>query len=112
MKLRWLAGPVLVVVVAWGAAACGGPDIARPEDPVLAEGQRVYDASCASCHGKGGGGGATGPKLSGVVEARYTLEEHIAVITEGRGGSAMPAFRDLLTPEEIEAVARYEREVL
>jgi mono/diheme cytochrome c family protein len=48
-------------------------------------------------------------KLAGVVAARYpNIDDHIAVIREGRTG--MPAFDERLTPEEIEAVARWERE--
>lgn len=102
---------VLVMATALGVVACGSSDVATPDDPVLAEGQRVYEASCASCHGQGGGGGMA-PKLSGVVEARYTMDEHIDIITGGRPGTNMPAFEDRLSTEEIEAVARYEREVL
>jgi mono/diheme cytochrome c family protein len=107
---------VLVVLVTVGfalvAVACGGGggDIATPTDPVLAEGQNVYRANCASCHGTKGGGGQ-GPKLAGVVEAKWTLEQHMAIIAGGRG-AGMPKFESRLTPEQIEAVARYEREVL
>jgi mono/diheme cytochrome c family protein len=49
-------------------------------------------------------------KLAGVVAARYPdIEDHMAVIREGKGGR-MPKFGDQLSPEEIEAVARWERE--
>ena len=41
-----------------------------------------------------------------------TLEQHEAVIAQGRDGTRMPAFADSLSQDDIEAVARYEREVI
>lgn len=93
-------------------AGCASELPERPSDPVLATGYDVYNASCAQCHGVGGGGGV-GPRLAGrVTEAFPNLDDHVAVITEGRSGTNMPAFGDRLTAEEIVAVARYERESL
>lgn len=108
---RILIAFVLTLALAFGLVACGGGDdgAVTPSDPVLAEGQQVYKANCASCHGTKGGGGA-GVKLAGVVAGRFPdIADHIAVIANGRGGG-MPSFGDKLTPEQIEAVARYERE--
>lgn len=58
-------------------------------DPAL----RVYAASCASCHGPGGGGG-TGPSLRASTLTRAALAQ---VITQGKG--AMPAYPDLKADE-------------
>jgi mono/diheme cytochrome c family protein len=95
-------------------AACGsgsGGEAAVPDDPVLARGQQVYKDNCARCHGAKGGGGA-GVKLAGVVAARYPdISDHEAVIENGKGGN-MPSFKNQLSPEDIEAVARWEREGL
>lgn len=65
---------------------------------------------CASCHGPDGSGGV-GPRLAdgAVVDAYPAIEDQIAVITNGVEGTDMPAYRGLLTPEEIRAVAEYER---
>jgi cytochrome c oxidase cbb3-type subunit 3 len=80
-------------------------------DPELRTGREVYNGNCARCHGPEGGGGV-GNKLSdGVVVARFPdIEDQIAVITKGIG--SMPAWEGTLSPDEIRAVARYEREVL
>jgi mono/diheme cytochrome c family protein len=106
-----LVAGLAVVAAATGFAACGdsgGPP--RPTDPVLSQGYDVYNARCASCHGKGGGGGL-GPKLAGTVTARYPdIADQETVIRDGKG--SMPKFSTSLSAEEITAVARYEREVL
>lgn len=100
----------LVVLCAGLVGSCSSSP-AKPSDPVLARGQEVYMANCASCHGSTGNGGA-GPKLKGVVASRYTLDAQMKIIADGRRGTAMAPFKDKLSPEEIEAVARYERESL
>jgi mono/diheme cytochrome c family protein len=98
-----------VVALAGALAACGGDEQPIPSDPVLARGQDVYRKNCAQCHGSRGGGGS-GVKLAGVVAARYPdIADHVAVIRDGRT-PGMPAFGDRLSAEDIDAVARWERE--
>ena len=109
---RALFAGMAVVAAATAMAACSGGESAppTPTDPVLAQGQQIYEQKCASCHGKGGGGGL-GVKLADVVESRYpNIEDQIAVIAGGKGN--MQAFGDELSQDEMMAVARYEREVL
>lgn len=95
------------------AVACvGGATPAAPTgDPVLESGRAVYIRHCSSCHGATGGGGR-GRKLSEgkVLEAFPDIADQIAVIADGR--SSMPAFSGRLSQEELEAVARFTREVL
>jgi mono/diheme cytochrome c family protein len=109
--LRVVAAGLGMAAASLVAVACGGDSApATPSDPILAQGQQIYNSKCAACHGKGGNGGM-GPKLAGVVANKYPdIADQEAVISGGRGG--MQAFADQLTPEEITAVARYEREVL
>jgi cytochrome c oxidase subunit 2 len=105
-----VSGLVAVAAVA-GAAACSSSP-SRPGDPVLAKGQDVFTARCASCHGTDGSGGVGAP-LKGVVASKYPdIAAQEKVISEGRKGTAMPSFAGQLTPEEITAVARYTREGL
>jgi cytochrome c oxidase subunit II len=109
---RTLTVTMVVGLTALGIAACSSEETpAAPSDPVLAEGQQIYNSQCAGCHGRGGGGGF-GVKLSdGVVAEAYPdLEDQIAVIAEGRG--SMPGFDARLTAEQLEAVALYTRDVL
>ena len=107
---------VLLVLVGLAAACAGdapevpvGPD--GEADPALVAGRDIYSGRCANCHGASGGGGQ-GPKLAdGRVAEQYPdIADQIEVVTEGR--KQMPGFGGTLTPQEIEAVVRYTREVL
>jgi len=113
MRRRVLA--VVVVAVAFAAGCSSPPDVplgpdGQP-DPVLAEGRDIYGARCSSCHGTSGGGGR-GPNVqSERVVAKYPdIETQIDHVAEGR--NQMPGFGDVLSPDELEAVVRYTREVL
>jgi cytochrome c551 len=69
----------------------GGGDVA---------GADVFAGTCASCHGRDGGGGI-GPNLQEVD----SVDLVITTVTNGRGG--MPSFEGRLDQQEIEAVADY-----
>ncbi len=81
------------------------------QDPSLLIGQGVYSARCQSCHGAQGGGGR-GPNVTSanVIAAYPNIADQIAIIANGKG--EMPRFDGDLSAAEIEAVARYSREVL
>jgi cytochrome c oxidase cbb3-type subunit 3 len=110
-----VAALALVAAAFAGACASTGeapkPTGALAGDPVLEQGRVIYHDRCARCHGRSGGGGA-GPKLSGGnVRKRYPDPAAVAaVVSAGRG--AMPAWKDTLSPTEIDAVSRYVFSVL
>jgi cytochrome c551 len=109
--MRALVVVVVVAVSALVLVACGSNGGgATPSDPVLARGQQVYKDHCSTCHGSKGQGG-TGMKLAGKVATNYpNIADQIAVISNGR--SSMPGWKNSLSADDIEAVARYERECL
>lgn len=114
MKPVRLVPALLVSALLVLAAACGGDDESGGGDgppPGGGSGAEIYGQNCATCHGQDGEGGI-GPELGGgaVAEAYPDVEDQIAIITNGRAG--MPAWRDQLTPEQIRAVAMFEREGL
>lgn len=86
----------LVAGLALGACSSGSSG---------SSGADLFRSNCASCHGTDGGGGL-GKNLHG-VEDRYTVEEHMAIVTNGKG--QMPRFGGDLSADEIESVVRYER---
>jgi len=107
-----LVSAVAVVSLAAATVACSGSSAPEtPTDPVLAEGQEIYNRNCASCHGTAGQGGGIGPRLAGqVTESFPDIADQEQLIADGKGN--MPGWEDRLTPEQIEAVTRYTRESL
>lgn len=70
-----------------------------------AEGKEVFtSAGCAGCHtlAAAGSDGQTGPNLDDLKPSQATVETKVE-----NGGGGMPAFKDQLSPEEIQAVAAY-----
>ena len=79
------------------------PSTASGETLTTVSGEGVYAARCASCHGAAGGGGA-GPRIA--ENARAADADYVArVVKNGRG--MMPAFGNVLSDAEVEAVVRY-----
>lgn len=118
-----LVAAAATVAGALGLAACGGggestaartpprPTGELAGDAQLLEGRTVYTRYCSSCHGIDGSGGPgtafTGGKL---LESLPTPADQLTVIQEGRG--VMPSFGETLSPDQLDAVIRYTREVL
>jgi mono/diheme cytochrome c family protein len=127
--------PVLAALPLWALVYAG--TLVKPAsalDPELELGQKTYQAACSGCHGSRGEGG-TGRPLGQVLQTFPNKADHLLWIMNGSpvagtpygdpkrpGGqriagsdgytTRMPAFKDSLSPEEIAAVARYEREVI
>lgn len=116
---RFAPFAVFVTIV---ALACA-PGEQTPE--ALRTGRGVYGDNCSTCHGNAGQGGV-GPSLSNVLNtwpACDDQKEWIAIGSEGwketygptyganntEIKTTMPAHADKLSPEEIAAVAAFER---
>ena len=79
-------------------------------EQLMAEGERVYNTFCASCHQANGQG--VPPVFPGLVGSPVTTgpkEEHIDIILNGVPGTAMQAFGNQLDAAELAAVTHYER---
>jgi mono/diheme cytochrome c family protein len=122
---RVALGVVASVLLAAGTvlAACGGGggDAKAPEPPAprgaaandtqLAQGRTVYKRFCAECHGIGGQGGVGPDNRAGrTVRDFPNVADQRNVVEQGR--NTMPGFQGILSPAQIDAVVRYEREVL
>jgi mono/diheme cytochrome c family protein len=76
-----------------------------PSPAVLAAGKTVFaKASCGGCHTlkAAGASGKVGPNLDQLKPSAATVERQVT-----NGGAAMPAFKGILTPQEIKDVAVY-----
>ncbi|MDP3536926.1 MAG: cytochrome c oxidase subunit II [Halomonas sp.] len=79
-------------------------------DELMARGEPVYRAICASCHQADGQGAPPAfPALVNNDQLIDDLDWHIDRILNGVSGTAMPAFRNTLNPVEIAAVVTYTR---
>jgi cytochrome c oxidase subunit 2 len=77
---------------------------------LMAQGESIYTARCAVCHQANGEGipGAF-PAIKGSAIAQGEVDTHIDVIVNGRAGTAMQAFANQLSDQEIAAVITYQR---
>lgn len=63
-----------------------------------------HEKGCVQCHAIGGIGGQKGPDLSGVGRRKNKKALRKQIL---EGGGAMPAFREALSGDEVEALVRY-----
>jgi mono/diheme cytochrome c family protein len=138
-KIPIWAMPMLAFLPVWAIIYVGGLSPADTGEPTQLElGAEIYAARCASCHGAGGGGGVgraftdgevvkTFPDIIGQLDFVWLgstglgpggtpygdpAREGGPHLTLSYNGNPMPAFKDVLTQEELLAVVRYEHEVL
>jgi len=80
---------------------------------LLAQGETVYKANCAACHGATGAGipGAF-PALTGSPIAIGDAAAHVNIVLNGSAGTAMAAYKSQLNDVDIAAVITYERNSL
>jgi cytochrome c oxidase subunit 2 len=80
---------------------------------LLAQGETVYKANCAACHGATGAGipGAF-PALTSSPIATGDAAEHVNIVMNGRAGTAMAAYKAQLNDVDLAAVITFERNSL
>jgi mono/diheme cytochrome c family protein len=123
LMFGFLAGLVLVIAtgtVVWLALSGGGAPLVGP----AARGAQVYNANCATCHGGPTGGGMMDypPKhnanghtwhhsdceLKDVIRLGTTpMTEMMREMMAPPGAPTMPAWRDRLNDDEIDAVLAF-----
>lgn len=74
----------------------------------IERGKKVYDASCAACHGAKGEGGV-GKPIAGSKIATGPVDGHLKVAVNGVPGTAMQAFGGILNDVDMAAVVTYQR---
>ena len=74
-----------------------------------ASGQKVFAATCASCHGLDGRGGKSAPNIVRNARLDHLSDTEIsAIVSNGIPGTGMPAFHSL-SQAEVHAVVNYLR---
>jgi len=110
---KLLVGTLFLSAFAFLIACGGGEGSGNPNFPANSgeettaaadiDGKAIYTKNCVTCHGVYGDMGASG--AFNLKESQLALEERINVITNGR--NTMLAFNNVLSEEEIQAVAEY-----
>ncbi len=83
------------------AAAAAHPAIGNRE--AIAEGEKLYNETCTSCHGKDGTGGELGPPVA-AQNRRYlrrTDQEIFDTIKNGITGTQMPPYAGQFTDDQV-----------
>ena len=91
------------------AAPAAPPEMSAGEDAnpllgdeaALAAGERIYRSRCVGCHRSGSGAGEN------VFRSRLSHRRFFEIVAEGFEANLMPAFGELLSPEEIWQVHAY-----
>ncbi len=79
-------------------------------DELMQHGQGVYEKVCATCHQQDGRGLTPAfPALAGSSIATGPVKAHIDIVLNGRPGTAMAAWRGVLSGTDIAAALTYTR---
>ena len=79
-------------------------------DELMELGENVYAAQCATCHQADGQGLAPAfPALAGSGIANGPLSDNIEIVLNGRDGTAMQAWGNMLSESDIAAALTYTR---
>jgi cytochrome c oxidase cbb3-type subunit 3 len=80
---------------------------ASAETDDLIQGRKTFHIHCLQCHGQGGVGGM-GPNLTDEATLHGgDYEDILNTVTNGVDGKPMRSWKDTLTPERLEQVARF-----
>lgn len=80
------------------------------KEELMTEGKKVYESTCAVCHKPDGTGSPpVFPALKGSKIANGKVADHVNIVLHGKPGTAMQAFQNQFSPEQIAAVITYER---
>ncbi len=87
------------------------PEAAMTRDALMSLGKQKYEQYCLACHGENGAGlPPLYPALKrSSIAVGHPISRHIDLLLLGVSGSAMQAYADQLTDEEIAAIITYER---
>jgi cytochrome c oxidase subunit 2 len=80
------------------------------QEQLIQAGKIVYSAHCSVCHQATGEGlPPSFPALAGSKIATGPLAQNVELVLNGKPGTAMQAFKEQLTPEELASVITYVR---
>jgi cbb3-type cytochrome c oxidase subunit III len=86
------------------AQVAGKPGSTKPPAAAASDGKSIFSTNCASCHTlkAAGSTGTVGPNLDALKPPLAIVKHQVE-----NGGGAMPPFKGTLTPQQIDAVAKF-----
>ena len=105
-----IAGGAILILALVVLAVVGGNKPAEPlTGDTITMGARVYEQSCAACHGAQGEGHAAVAEAPALDETEHAWHHPDGQIQQLilNGGQLMPALGEQLSAEEVVAVIRY-----
>lgn len=79
-------------------------------EELMTLGKATYEKACAACHKPDGSG--MPPMFPGLIKSPHItgkIDGHVGIVLHGKAGTAMQAFSNQLSDDEIAAVVTYER---
>jgi cytochrome c oxidase cbb3-type subunit 3 len=109
-RLLWLS------LLLWVGAFLASSSLAQQNDSwdddfkkTDAPGRRIFNSTCAACHGLDGRGSDKGANIAGNVKLRHLSDAQVSeIISNGVPGTGMPAFHNL-TARQISLLISYLR---
>lgn len=99
MNKKIFLGSLIIVAISTLTVACGGGGGGSSK----IDASKIFKTHCQLCHGTDGKLGLNGAKDLTVSE--LSLDQRIELITNGK--NTMVPYENILSPEEIKAVAQY-----
>jgi mono/diheme cytochrome c family protein len=110
-----IIGPSFFLLSLLQSQAISGPQKSDP-GKMAAEGRKIYQVNCATCHGpKGSGDGpastSLNPKPTNFIKGKFKFgnseAQLLKTISKGISNSAMPPWKGTLTDDQIHQVMFY-----
>ncbi|HYH22167.1 MAG TPA: c(7)-type cytochrome triheme domain-containing protein [Azospirillum sp.] len=102
--------PAAVTVPPAPPAPAAAPPANLSKDALMTKGKAVYLDNCAGCHGENGEGQpGTFPALKGSKVVRGAIPNHVKTVLQGVPNTAMPAWAESLSDDDIAAVITFKR---
>lgn len=98
-------------ILNWQGQQPAGVRGPAPTPGAAATGEQIFATNCASCHGPDASGTDLGPSLLTDELAAKDDDFFRETIANGRPGTSMPPWSGVLSPEQIEKVIAYLREL-
>jgi cytochrome c oxidase subunit 2 len=91
-------------------AAAASADREWAVDELMAKGEQVYNTNCMACHQANGMGMPPAfPAIAGSPVATGDIDAHLELVLNGKPGTAMAPYRDVLDDVDMAAVISYQR---